>query len=51
VLRHERRLTLKALSDRLAELGRPMGVSTLSKIVSGDRRVDVDDLVAFALSV
>jgi hypothetical protein len=28
-LRHERRLTLKALSDRLSDLERPLGVSTL----------------------
>jgi transcriptional regulator with XRE-family HTH domain/tetratricopeptide (TPR) repeat protein len=50
-LRRDRRLTLKALSGRLSDLGRPMSVSTLSKIANGDRRVDVDDLVALALAL
>jgi transcriptional regulator with XRE-family HTH domain/tetratricopeptide (TPR) repeat protein len=50
-LRRERRLTLKALSARLGDLGRPMSISTLSKISNGGRRVDVDDLVALALAL
>lgn len=47
-LRERRRLSLQALSDRLAALGRPILPSGLSKIEAGTRRVDVDDLVALA---
>src|SRR5690606_19823410 len=41
-------LSQRALADRLAEHGRPMQVSGVSKIEAGERRVDVDDLVALA---
>jgi transcriptional regulator with XRE-family HTH domain len=41
-------MTLQDVSDRLTELGRPIARSGLSKIESGHRRVDVDDLVAIA---
>lgn len=47
-LRDRRQLSLQALSDRLDALGRPILPSGLSKIEQGDRRVDVDDLVAIA---
>jgi tetratricopeptide (TPR) repeat protein/transcriptional regulator with XRE-family HTH domain len=47
-LRHDRRMTLAALSTRLTELGRPISVSGLSKIEQGTRRTDADDLVALA---
>jgi transcriptional regulator with XRE-family HTH domain len=47
-LREQRKLSLQALSDRMVEVGRPILPSGLSKIESGDRRVDVDDLVALA---
>ncbi len=41
-------LRLAGLSERMAKVGRPMSVVTLSAIENGDRRVDVDDLVAVA---
>jgi transcriptional regulator with XRE-family HTH domain len=47
-LRKQRQLTVRALSARLAELGRPLLPSAISKIETGGRRVDVDDLVALA---
>jgi transcriptional regulator with XRE-family HTH domain len=50
-LREDRRLTLDDLSNRLYALGRPIQRSGLSKIESGDRRVDTDDLVALALAL
>ena len=45
------RLSLVELSERLRSLGRPVLPSGLSKIETGDRRVDVDDLVALALAL
>lgn len=39
------------LSERMADFGRPLQVSAISKIEHGDRRVDVDDLVALALAL
>lgn len=50
-LRLSRRLTLDDLSGRLNELGRAIPKSGLSKIESGERRVDVDDLVALAIAL
>jgi len=50
-LRTERRMTLDELGAALARVGRPMQRSGLSKIETGDRRVDVDDLVALALAL
>jgi transcriptional regulator with XRE-family HTH domain len=38
-------------SDRLTRVGRPILPSGLSKIESGDRRVDVDDLVGIAAAL
>ena len=46
--RERKHLSLHQLSDRLAAVGRPILPSGLSKIEQGDRRVDVDDLVALA---
>jgi transcriptional regulator with XRE-family HTH domain len=48
-----RGLRLAGLSERMTAVGRPMSVTTLSAIENGDRRADVDDLVALsaALSV
>jgi transcriptional regulator with XRE-family HTH domain len=46
--REQRGLSLQTLSGYLEVLGRPILPSGLSKIESGDRRVDVDDLVAIA---
>lgn len=50
-IRSDRRLSLRDLSDRLAELGRPALATALSKIEQGARRVDVDDLVVLALAL
>jgi transcriptional regulator with XRE-family HTH domain len=50
-LRDARKLTYKELSDRLAELGRPIPTLGLSRIERGTRRVDADDLVALALAL
>jgi hypothetical protein len=44
-------LTLRDLNIRLREVGRPILPSGLHKIESGDRRVDVDDLVALAVAL
>lgn len=45
------RIPLRELSDRLAALGRPILASGLVKLGKGERRVDVDDLVALALAL
>ncbi len=50
-LRQDERLSLQALSDRLTELGQPISLGQLSKLERGDRRVDVDDLVALAAAL
>ena len=50
-IRKERGLDLADVSERLDELGQPISVSGLSKIELGQRRVDVDDLVALALAL
>lgn len=50
-LRSRRRLTLAQLAARLTELGHPMQTTALSRIEQGERRVDVDDLVALALAL
>lgn len=47
-IRDSRRLTYVELSNRLAEIGRPIPVLGLRRIEAGERRVDVDDLVALA---
>jgi transcriptional regulator with XRE-family HTH domain len=47
-LREARGYSLLQLSERMTEVGRPILPSGISKIEQGDRRVDVDDLVAFA---
>ncbi|MFE3786982.1 helix-turn-helix domain-containing protein [Streptomyces goshikiensis] len=48
-LREAQRLTYVELSDRLTEAGRPIPVLGLRRIERGERRVDVDDLIALAL--
>lgn len=47
-LRHDQGMTLSDLSAALSALGRPMAVTTLSKVELGQRGIDVDDLVALA---
>lgn len=44
-------LSLRALSARLGKLGRPVLPSVLHRLAKGARRVDADDLVAFALAL
>lgn len=44
-------MTTAELSRRLAELGQPIQDSGITKIESGTRRVDVDDLVALAVAL
>jgi transcriptional regulator with XRE-family HTH domain len=50
-VRKAQNLSLKDLAERLARHGRKIGLSSLSKIENGDRRVDVDDLIAIALAL
>ncbi len=50
-IRKRRNLGQQQLSARLAELGRPIPPTALSKLEDGKRRVDVDDLVALAIAL
>lgn len=50
-IRTARRMTLDDLARRLRDLGYPILKSGLSKIESGERRVDVDDLMALAIAL
>lgn len=50
-LRRRRDLSQQQLAELLEKLGRPLRASAVMKIESGDRRVDVDDLVAFAVAL
>jgi transcriptional regulator with XRE-family HTH domain len=47
-LRATRGYTKTELARRVAELGRPMTLDVLTKLESGNRRVDPDDLIALA---
>lgn len=49
LIREAQRLTYVELAERLAETGRPIPVLGLRRIERGERRVDVDDLIALAL--
>jgi transcriptional regulator with XRE-family HTH domain len=51
LLRKQKRLSLPELSSRLKQVGRPILPTGIAKIESGDRRVDVDDLVALAIAL
>lgn len=46
-VRKARQMKQKDVSDRLREAGRPMLATVVSKVERGERRIDVDDLVAF----
>lgn len=50
-LREDVRMPLTELSAKLDELGRPIPVLGIRRIESGERRVDVDDLVALAVAL
>jgi transcriptional regulator with XRE-family HTH domain len=50
-LRTEQNLGLRGLSNKLGEVGRPLGHSAVDQIEKGTRRVDVDDLVALAAAL
>jgi len=50
-LRRYRNLDQPTLAERTAKLGRPLSVSTISRIEQGDRRVDVDDLMVLAAAL
>jgi transcriptional regulator with XRE-family HTH domain len=50
-VRNERRMNQAELADRVTELGRPMSAPVVSKTEKLDRRIDVDDLVAFAVAL
>jgi transcriptional regulator with XRE-family HTH domain len=50
-LRKKQNLGLRGLSNKLGEVGRPLGHSAVDQIEKGTRRVDVDDLVALALAL
>jgi transcriptional regulator with XRE-family HTH domain len=47
-LRQARGLTYKELAEQLGHAGRPIPVLGLARLERGERRVDVDDLVALA---
>ncbi|WP_153453819.1 helix-turn-helix domain-containing protein [Streptomyces smaragdinus] len=49
--REGKRITFAELSTRLADLGRPIPVLGLRRIERGERRVDVDDLIALSLAL
>lgn len=49
--RKARQLQQRDLSDKLTEVGRPMLPTVISKIERGERRIDVDDLVALSLAL
>lgn len=44
-------LSQRELATRITELGRPTPSTAVSKIENADRRVDADDLVAFAIAL
>jgi transcriptional regulator with XRE-family HTH domain len=50
-LRQSKGMTYKELSERLDALGRQIPVLGLSRLERGERRVDVDDIVALALAL
>ena len=51
ILRQERGLGLAQLSELMSEAGQGVSLGALSKLENGDRRVDVDDLMALAVAL
>ncbi|MGF6822421.1 transcriptional regulator with XRE-family HTH domain [Microbacterium sp. ZKA21] len=51
LIRREREMTQEHLSATLAAIGRPMPTASIGRLESGDRRVDVDDLMALAYAL
>lgn len=50
-LRIMRRLGYAELSRKLKDFGRPIPALGLRRIESGERRIDIDDLIAIALAL
>lgn len=50
-IREARALSLRQLSERLEAIGRPMDASAVNRIELGERRVDIDDLIALAMAL
>lgn len=50
-IRRQQGLTLADVAARLESIGRPIQLTALSKIEKGQRRLDVDDLIALALAL
>lgn len=50
-LRNDANLGLRGLAKKLGDIGRPLTHSAIDQIEKGDRRVDVDDLMALAVAL
>lgn len=50
-LREERGMSTNDLAERMKSFGRPIQATAITRVESGERRVDVGDLVAFALAL
>lgn len=50
-VRKSQQLSLQDVADKLTSLGRRISLSGLSKIERGERRADVDDLMALAIAL
>lgn len=50
-MRRDRGWEQRQVAERVTAAGRPMSASAISKVESGARRVDVDDLVAIAAAL
>jgi transcriptional regulator with XRE-family HTH domain len=50
-IRSARDMNQAELAERVSDIGRPMSGATVSKTEKLDRRVDVDDLMAFAVAL